>query len=301
MSIGFIFVAHIMLLDRRNMTEGPEATFLAEMIYQYFREKRLQRIRILGGRYKTHGPGRDFLAFQRALPLVLTDVYKKGKVIFLIFGKAWTIIVKMGMTGWFYRGKEETDEPDEPNDTKKGRPLFRSSPNVTFEFEHDTLQFFDFRNFGTLTFTNDVLTVMEEMDRLAPDVLNPYTTYSDIRSRVPSTKGDMSIAEALMDQTLLMSGIGNILKSEILYDAGISPRRAVKDIQDREWPALVSSAKKISKKTLAVLQKRTGDSREEYDAIRRVYDKQMDPHGHLVRSYSSKGRTTYYVPEVQRG
>ena len=280
------------------MTEGPEATFLAEMIHQYFRGKQLRRIRILGGRYKTHGPGKGFAAFQRTLPRVLTDVYKKGKVIFLIFGgdslkkqTSWTIVVKMGMTGWFTRGKEEIE----------GRPLFRSSPNVSFEFEHDDLHFFDFRNFGTLTFTNDVLDVVEEMDRLAPDVLNPYTTYEDIRSRVPLVRGQMSIAEVLMDQTLLMSGIGNILKSELLYDAGISPRRAVKDIEEKEWPVIISSAKKVSKETLAVLQRRQGSTREEYDAIRRIYDKTVDPHGHHVQSYSSKGRTTYYVPEVQHG
>jgi len=291
------------------MTEGPEATFLAEMIYQYFRGKQLRRIRILGGRYKTHGPGKGFVTFQRALPLVLTDVYKKGKVIFLIFGSttkkmaSWTIVAKMGMTGWFYRGKEADAEAEgdaeAEADAGKGRPLFRSRPNVTFEFEHDDLHFFDFRNFGTLTFTNDVLDVVEEMDRLAPDVLNPYTTYEDIRSRVPLVKGELSIAEALMDQTLLMSGIGNILKSELLYDAGISPRRAVKDIEEKEWPALISSAKKVCKKTLEVLQRRRGDSRDEYNAIRHVYDKTVDPHGYRVRSYSSNGRTTYYVAEVQ--
>lgn len=280
------------------MTEGPEATFLAEMIYQYFRGKRLRRIHILGGRYKTHGPGKGFAAFQRTLPRVLTDVYKKGKVIFLIFGSdpskkmaSWTIIAKMGMTGWFTRGKEEIE----------GRPIFQSSPNVTLEFEHDDLHFFDFRNFGTLTFTDNVFDVVEEMDRLAPDVLNPYTTYEDIRSRIPLVRGEMTIAEALMDQTLLMSGIGNILKSELLYDAGISPRRAVKEINEKEWPMIVSSAKKVSKETLAVLQRRQGSTREEYNAIRLIYDKTMDPLGHRVHSYSSKGRTTYYVPEVQHG
>ena len=66
------------------MTEGPEATFLAEMIYQYFRGKQLRRIRILGGRYKTHGPGKGFVTFQRALPLVLTDVYKNDAHIEMI-------------------------------------------------------------------------------------------------------------------------------------------------------------------------------------------------------------------------
>jgi formamidopyrimidine-DNA glycosylase len=275
------------------MTEGPEATFLADMIYRHFRGKRLLRVRILAGRYKTHGPGRGFLAFQRLLPLRLTDVYKKGKVIFLFFESGWCLIAKMGMTGWFYRGAE-TEEG-------KGRPLHRSNPNVAFDFEGgEELLFADFRNFGTLTFTNDVLAIVEEMDRLAPDVLNPYTTYEDIRSRVGEAKPTLSIEQALMDQTLLMSGIGNILKSEVLYEAGVSPRRKVKDVVEAEWRRIVSAAKKVSRKTLAVLEGRKGEDREEYTGIRQVYDRERDPDGNRVLSYrAADGRTTFYVPSVQ--
>jgi formamidopyrimidine-DNA glycosylase len=269
------------------MTEGPEATFLADMIYRHFRGKRLLRVRTLAGRYKTHGPGRGFLAFQRLLPLRLTDVYKKGKVIFLFFEGGWCLIAKMGMTGWFYGAKEE--------------PLHRSTPNVAFDFEGgEELFFADFRNFGTLTFTNDVLTIVDEMDRLAPDVLNPYTTYEDIRSRVEEAKPTLSVEQALMDQTLLMSGIGNILKSEVLYEAGVSPRRKVKDVVEGEWRAIVSAAKKVSRKTLAVLNRREGDSRDEYAGIRQVYDRETDPEGRRVVSYrAADGRTTFYVPAVQ--
>ena len=277
------------------MTEGPEATFLADMIYQHFRGKRLLRVRIRAGRYKTHGPGKGFAGFQRELPMRLTDVYKKGKVIFLIFERNWVLLAKMGMTGWFYRGAD--------------RPLFRSQPNVTFEFENEELHFADFRNFGTLVFTDNVLDVMEEMDRLAPDVLNPYTTFVEIAERVALAKEGkqgkqgkqgLPVGDALMDQTLLMSGIGNILKSEVLYAAGVSPRRELKDVGEDEWRRIVSAAKSVSKKTLAVLERRSGESREEYAELRRVYGKETDPEGRRVVAYqSADGRATYYVPSVQ--
>ena len=274
------------------MTEGPEATFLAEMIYQYFRGKQLRKVRILAGRYKTHGPGKGFAAFQRALPMRLTDVYKKGKVIFLIFEKSWVLIAKMGMTGWFYRGAD--------------RPLFRSQPNETFQFENEELHFADFRNFGTLLFTNQVMDVMEEMDRLAPDVLNPYTTFGEIAERVADaaeekgSRSTMPVGDALMDQTLLMSGIGNILKSEVLYTAGVSPHRELKDVEESEWRRIVSAAKAVSKKTLEVLERRKGESRDEYAGLRRVYGKEQDPEGRRVIAYqSADGRATYYVPSVQ--
>jgi formamidopyrimidine-DNA glycosylase len=275
------------LYDNSKMTEGPEASFLAEYIWKHFRGKRLRAIRILAGRYKTHGPGAGFTAFRKLLPMRLTQVYKKGKVLFLFFEDNWCLIAKMGMTGWFYSGKD--------------RPLFDSEPHVVFEFDGDTLIFDDFRNFGTLTFTNNIMEIIQEMDRLAPDVLDPSTTDSVVLERVPSIRPHLPIEEVLMNQTMVMSGIGNILKSEILYDAGISPKRAIATLNPKDWHRILTSSKVISKRTLSVLQKRSENEKEEYVAIRKIYDKETDPEGNKVLSYrSGDGRTTFYVPALQK-
>jgi formamidopyrimidine-DNA glycosylase len=269
------------------MTEGPEASFLAEYIWKHFRGKRLRSIQILKGRYKTHGPGQGFVAFQKLLPMRLTQVYKKGKVLFLFFEDNWCLIAKMGMTGWFYGGKD--------------RPLFDSEPHVVFEFDGDSLIFDDFRNFGTLTFTNNIMEIVEEMDRLAPDVLDPRTTDSFVLQRLSFIRPSLSIDQVLMDQTMMISGIGNILKSEILYDARISPKRSIATIGSKEWHRILASSKAISKRTLSVLQKHSDSEKEEYVRIRKIYDKDADPEGNKVVSYrSANGRTTFYVPGLQK-
>ena len=136
--------------------------------------------------------------------------------------------------------------------------------------------------------------IVQEMDRLAPDVLNPSTTDSVVLQRVPSIRPHLLIEEVLMNQTLALSGIGNILKSEILYDAGISPKRTIATLGPKDWHRILASSKAISKQTLSVLEKRRENEKEEYVAIRKIYDKERDPKGNKVVSYrSGYGQTTH--------
>ncbi len=275
------------------MTEGPEATHLSKFISRHFKGKRLTKISIAAGRYRTHGAPARMKQFQQHLPATLKDVHKKGKVIFLIFDNGWFIIAKMGMTGWFAR----------PED----RQLFESKPNVIFHFgsagDEAQLQWHDFRNFGTLTFTNNSSEVLEELKGIAPDILDPAVTAGQVYKRVvAAAEADVgknpTIAEVLMDQTYAISGIGNIIKSELLYDAGISPKRRIKELSKADWSAIFRSARKIAQKVLRHLD--DGRSLEVYFSAHQVYQKDADPAGRAVRKIrTGDGRTTFWVPEVQ--
>lgn len=268
------------------MTEGPEATYLRGNIWRRVGGKHLQRIEVRGGRYKHKGRPKGMNAFVRDLPLRLRRVRKKGKVIFFFFDNGWCMIARMGMTGWF----------SGPDDTQ----LFESSPNIIFHFD-TPLYWMDFRNFGTLTFTRDTSVIAAEFDKIAPDIMNPRTTLQKVYPRVQRlTKRKLSlpIDVALMDQTLLVSGVGNIIKSEALYNAGISPRRTLKTLSKPDWRRLLVSTQKIGRKVLQHLESRGAEGYFDQHA---VYQRLRDPSGHTVRRYkSADGRTTYWVPTVQR-
>jgi formamidopyrimidine-DNA glycosylase len=269
------------------MTEGPETSYLAHYIYKYFRNKKLKNIIIKSGRYKTHGSPDNFRKFKNNLPMKLTRIYKKGKVIFLFFEKDWTIIIKLGMVGWFYKSHSKT--------------IFKSEPNIIFEFDDENLYFTDFRNFGTVTITNNILDIVNEIDRLAPDILDNNITFEKIYERVKGLKNEnKTIDTILMDQHLIMSGIGNIIKSELLYNAMISPKRKLKDLSMEDWKKIYMSSKKYSMKVYSILNKMKWN-RDEYMNIRSIYQKEKDPYGNNVIMYvSSDGRKTFYVPEIQK-
>ena len=262
------------------MTEGPEATYLAHYIATYFKNKRLKKVTIRDGRYKHHGPPKNMKRFQKALPMKLLDVYKKGKVIFFLFEHNWCMIAKMGMVGWF----SKTD----------------AHANVIFHFENTDLYFSDFRNFGTLTFTDDPLLIMAEIDAIAPDILDDHTTWASFSHHLHAHPPlNTSLELFLMEQGQFLSGIGNIIKSEILYDARLAPHRTVESMKKEEWHRLFTSAKKISKKIQHHLEKHGWD--DSYFQLHTIYQKEKDPHGFTVKTRKAKdGRTTFWVPELQK-
>ena len=266
------------------MTEGPEATYLANYISKRFLKKRLRNIKIVAGRYKTHGPPHGLAAFLKQSPTRLIEVIKKGKVIFLIFDNGWSLIAKMGMVGWMY--------------AEGDKPFHKSEPHVVFDFEGDDLIFSDFRNFGTLTFTNNSAEVVEEIEHIAPDILE--TTFAEIEKRIPNLKGSNRIEDVLMDQTGLFSGIGNIIKSEALYSSHISPKRHLSQLTKANLRTIFMEARAYARRVVRILDSAKVHS-EEYQALQKVYQRTEDPQGRRVHTYkSASGRTTFWVPEVQK-
>jgi formamidopyrimidine-DNA glycosylase len=271
------------------MTEGPEASYLANYISKRFLKKRLRNIKIVAGRYKTHGPPTGFHPFTKSLHVSggvrLVEVYKKGKIIFLFFDNGWCLIAKMGMVGWFYSAKD--------------KPFHRADPHIIFEFEGISLIFSDFRNFGTLEFTNNAAKVVHEIESVAPDILDSHISLSQIQERITGINGKRKIDEVLMDQEGIFSGIGNIIKSEALYAAKISPKRNLDSLTSRDLETLFRKARVYATHVLHIL-----DSEEihspKYVALQKVYQREKDPHGNVVKHYvSTDKRTTFWVPAIQ--
>jgi formamidopyrimidine-DNA glycosylase len=108
-----------------------------------------------------------------------------------------------------------------------------------------------------------------------------------------------------MDQTVV-SGVGNYLKSECLYFAGISPHRICSSISDQELSQLNDTIKAVIRQsyktggaTIYTFQNFEGE-KGQYTSRFAVYNQENDPQGREVQSFTSpEGRTTFWVPEAQ--
>ncbi len=274
------------------MPEGPEVTYLTEVLQSYLVGKKLLSIDILRGRYKVHTKPKNFDTFMSLLPLRCTHVEKKGKVIFMYFEKDWCIVSKLGMTGWWY----------DPLHKPSWRNMY---PNIVFNLsigrKRKELHYSDFRNFGTLTFYHNSVDIQQEYNKIAPDIMSSSTTFRNVWTRIKglrASKKEWLIEDALIDQKVIFSGIGNYLKSESLYEARISPLRQVKHISRSEWLKLFCIMKNITNKMLIVL--RSNDTSKYMDNMQ-VYGRAADPLGNpIVTKLSKAGRMTYWVPTLQK-
>jgi formamidopyrimidine-DNA glycosylase len=112
----------------------------------------------------------------------------------------------------------------------------------------------------------------------------------------------------LMDQRCL-AGIGNIYANEILFHAGVRPRRHAGRLRTREWSRIATAMRAVLEEAIGCGGSTISDYRDgferfgSYQARHRVYARAGEPcHacGERIRSLAVGGRSTFYCPRCQR-
>jgi endonuclease-8 len=126
--------------------------------------------------------------------------------------------------------------------------------------------------------------------RLGPDVLADPPDEQAMLARLRGAGSSRQIGDALLDQRLL-SGIGNMWKAEILFEAETSPWRLIGELSDEDLARIVGEATSLM---------RAGRRR------RQVYRRAGMPCrrcGAAIRSYpqGDEARMAYWCPACQAG
>lgn len=78
------------------------------------------------------------------------------------------------------------------------------------------------------------------LSTLGPDLLSPHVSIDDVLDRI-GTFGDRPVHDVLLDQRV-MSGLGNVFKSELLFLSGWHPDRPAAHASREAWRALLERA-----------------------------------------------------------
>ena len=119
------------------------------------------------------------------------------------------------------------------------------------------------------------------------------------------SKSDVPIKQILLNQKII-SGIGNIYASEILFDAKISPLIAGRKLKISHIMLLILSIRKILRKAI----KSGGSTIRDYRSVDgtlgnfqnnfKVYNKEGKKIGkHNIVKIVQYGRSTFYCPGIQ--
>ena len=266
--------------------EGPECRRVYEGISEFAKNKTISQFEVLGGRFLKRAPD---ITIKTSVPVRVTGGGVKGKFIWLEFSDETCLWITLGMSGYWSTGLK---------------------PHSHFRIGFDdgtSLYFVDQRRFGTLKFTlkSDL---SKKLSSLGLDMLNDQTSsmYDFVRKvEIPKVQ-KKTVAEALMNQSLF-AGVGNYIKCEMLYRCRISPHRLVQDLTQDEicqlwnWGKLIMQASYdqggASIRNYRQVNGETGEFTFEFE----VYAQKRDPNGNtVVREETLDGRTTHWVPEVQR-
>jgi formamidopyrimidine-DNA glycosylase len=120
-----------------------------------------------------------------------------------------------------------------------------------------TLEFSDLRKFGKIMLVDtDKVLEIKEIKELGIDAMNAQFTYEKF-IQILKRRKNRPIGMVLMEQNLI-SGIGNIYRSEILFNAGINPERKAGMLSDDEKRKIFEQIKKVLNE--AIKMRGTSDS-----------------------------------------
>lgn len=170
-----------------------------------------------------------------------------------------------------------------------------------------TLEFSDLRKFGKIMLVDtDKVGELKEIKELGMDVMDKKFTLEKFKELL-KRKINAPIGTVLIDQSLF-SGVGNIYRSEILFEAGISPFRKVKDISEREIRKIYQAIDKVLEKAIKLRGTSDSDYRDTsgapggFQKVLNVYNRESSSCkkcGAKVQRSKLGGRSAYFCNKCQ--
>jgi formamidopyrimidine-DNA glycosylase len=223
----------------------------------------------------------------------VVSVARRGKYLIVELSSGESLIMHLGMSGWFYVGAigDRSREAD-PHD----HVVFMMSSGQAVLFN-------DPRRFGFMDLAAaGKLAEYPSLSAMGPE---PLSAAFDGASLARACKGKtVSLKVALLDQRIV-GGLGNIYASEALHHARLSPMKKASTIATASG-APKDSAIRLAKSIKAVLTSAIKRRESPYRSARfRVYEREGQPClrkgcGGTIKRITQAARSTFYCPICQK-
>jgi formamidopyrimidine-DNA glycosylase len=235
------------------------------------------------------GVAADFAARLRGRRIVRLD--RRGKYLLarLDDGAVW--LVHLGMTGQLTLAA--ASRPDRVHD------------HVVVALDDGRLLTFnDARRFGRVA-----VVAAETLRDEAGDGIDPLADGFTAEALFALTRRRRTSIKALLMDQRHVAGLGNIYVNEILFHAGIRPRRRAGRLARAECERLVASTRGVLEEAIrrggsSISDYRDGLGRTgEFQLRHHVYDRATEPCrrcGTSIRKHVHAGRSSFYCPRCQR-
>lgn len=293
------------------MPEGPECRLVAEWLNTVLINRVLTMIQWSAESRYNSSRHEDkkiplFDEFVKFLPLRIESVSSHGKLIIFRLSRGGVTIY---MTNHLNMEGKWVHEPGKHSNLWLNYyNIISDSPPMCTEHR---IYFDDSRKFGYIEFHFGIEMLKHNLStKVGPDLLNAVLTGEDLLPTWKSVirhprKRNMILCDFLKNQKYF-AGIGNYLRAEIMYEAGVSPFRKLGELTDTEVNALYIYSLKIMKDsynshglTISTYEDPAGH-KGTYNV--KIYGKSTDPFGNPVVTYkkNASAQTIHWVPNVQK-
>jgi endonuclease-8 len=209
--------------------EGPEIRLAADGLARAIAGRVARRVEFA---FEHLRPFEPILAGEEVL-----RVDTRGKALLIVFANGLTIYSHNQLYGVWKTARAGV------------RPATRRTLRLTIENEERAALLYSASEIDVLEWAN--LDAHPYLAALGPDALDPATTAGAVTERLADRRfASRSLASLLLDQSFL-AGIGNYLRAEICFVAGVRAERRPKDLSDVERRRVAEAALAVSRQSYA--------------------------------------------------
>ncbi len=171
-----------------------------------------------------------------------------------------------------------------------------------------SLEFSDLRKFGKIVLDDtEKINNLPEIKKLGVDAMSNDFTLEKFKN-ILEKKQNKVFSLILMEQELI-AGIGNIYRSEILFESEILPERKIKSLSPEEIKKIHQNIKKVLEKAIKLRGTSDSDYRDTagapggFQKVLRVYNRESEKCpkcGEMIRRTKMGQRSVFYCASCQK-
>lgn len=275
--------------NRQSMPEGPEIWRTADTLNFALKDKPVTGL---------HFAFEELRSFEKELSgKKIKNVEARGKAILIFFEGGLVLYSHNQLYGkWMV-----SENGDQPETTRKLRVAIHTDDQSAFLYSASQIEMLNGSEVPGHSY----------IKKLGPDVLHPDISVSDILSRfVDESFQNRKLTTLLLDQAFV-SGIGNYLRSEIMFYAGVDPNHKLRNYTRQEKVALAEAAFTLSERSYktggivndpSIVKALKRENARKADWRFFVYKRTgggCHKCGMTIREEKTGGRKIYYCPGCQ--
>lgn len=226
--------------------------------------------------FKKEINGRKVLGARRIGKNIFIDL-SGGKTLYIHLKMTGHLLVKRTAQELSSRKAKDTQELN----SKVSKNYFNDKVNsyihhIWYLEKNKTMEFSDVRKFAKIVLEDtEKINNLPEIRKLGVDAMSKEFTLKKFEDLLNKRK-NKAIGLVLMEQELI-SGIGNIYRSEILFEAGVMPTKIIKKLKDSEVKKIFQTIKKVLAQALKLRGTSDSDYRDtagvpgNFQKVMRVY------------------------------
>lgn len=318
------------------MPEAPEVRRVADKLRTRLKDKSLLFIDWLSGTKYSPVFDQTWPYIDKLFPTTCLEIICRGKQLFFFLENGLALISGLGMEGHWYYFKSNFEEREALNKyvTSTNYPKFclhfgtQTEVNgVSWHISDTEIWYDDMLSYGNFAIINWA-DASAKMKKIGPDLLATTQPFADIHPSIqrilpseffqPATiqnftssiraprRSQMLLCVFLLTHQEYFSGIGNWIKSEVLYRARLHPNRVLGSLTDQEIQLLFYTCLNVISQGYQCGGLTHGTfldpdmQKGSFPVLVYKRENQYDPHGFQIKKIATNdGRSTYVVDEVQ--